>query len=111
MVDLEDKVALVTGAASGIGRATALSLAEAGATVVAADVDEKGIEETVARVEDAGGSARAVPCDVTEETDVQAAVEAALDLEGRLDIAHNNAGVAGPLAKLPDVSEEEFDGS
>lgn len=109
MVDLEDKVALVTGAASGIGRATALELAEAGATVVAADVDEKGIEETAADVEDAGGRARAVPCDVTDSADVEAAVDAALEFEGRLDVAHNNAGVAGPLAKLPDVPEEEFD--
>ncbi len=109
MTSLDGKVALVTGAASGIGRASALALAEAGATVVAADVDDKGLEQTVLAVEDAGGRAQAVTCDVTQEGDVEAAVQAALDVDGHLDIAHNNAGIEGPLAKLPDISVEDFD--
>lgn len=109
MPSLEDKVALVTGAASGIGRASALALAREGASVVVADVDEKGLEATTVSIEDDGSRAVPVTCDVTSQDDVRDAVEAALELEGRLDIAHNNAGIEGPLARLPDVSEEDFD--
>lgn len=109
MTSLEGKVALVTGAASGIGRASSLALAEAGATVVAADVDEDGLAETAQRIEKVGGRAETTRCDVTQEADVRQAVETALAINGQLDIAHNNAGIEGPLAKLTDVSVEDFD--
>ncbi len=109
MSSLDGKVALVTGAASGIGRASSLALAQAGATVVAADVDEDGLAETAQRIEKAGGRAQTTRCDVTQEADVEQAVETALEVDGHLDIAHNNAGIEGPLAKLTDVSVEDFD--
>lgn len=109
MSRLQDKVALVTGAASGIGRASSLALAEAGATVVVADVDEDGLSETAQRIEKAGGRAETIRCDVTQEADVQQAVETALEVDGHLDIAHNNAGIEGPLAKLTNVTAEDFD--
>ncbi len=109
MYSLEDKVAFVTGAASGIGRASAVQLASEGARVVLADVDEKGLEGTRATIEEAGGQAVSVACDVTQEADVEEAIDVALGLEGRLDIAHNNAGIEGPLAKLPNVSVEDFE--
>lgn len=100
---LDGRVALVTGAGSGIGRASALALAREGARVVAADVDEAGAKETVALVEDAGGDGRAVACDVTDEVQVAALVQVALDAYGRLDCAHNNAGVSGPPTQLADL--------
>lgn len=109
MANLAGKVALVTGAASGIGRESALALARAGATVVCADIDAKGAEATTVAIEEEGGQATAIACDVTQEADVEAAVQAALEIDGHLDIAHNNAGIEGPLAKLPDVSVEDFD--
>lgn len=109
MPRLTDKVALVTGAASGIGRASALRLAADGATVVASDVDAKGAEATAAAIDEAGGTASPFTCDVTEESDVEALVAHALAEHGRLDVAHNNAGWEGPLARLVDVSADDFD--
>ena len=95
-------VALVTGAASGIGRAIALALAEAGPgrephAVVVADVDEAGGLETARLLEDRGATARFAPCDVTEEEAVAAAVHTATETFGRLDVLVNNAGIEGPV--------------
>ncbi len=109
MPDLQEKVALVTGAASGIGRKSALALAQAGATVICTDIEEKDAKATAARIQEDEGDAVAMRCDVSEEADVQDAVERTLELHGSLDIAHNNAGIEGPLAKLPDILEEDFD--
>jgi NAD(P)-dependent dehydrogenase (short-subunit alcohol dehydrogenase family) len=87
------KVAFVTGAASGIGRAAALAFARAGASVVVADVADDGNRQTARLIEQAGGRAVAVRCDVTRSEDVQAALHTAVDAFGRLDVAFNNAGI------------------
>src|SRR3979490_3153527 len=87
------KVAFVTGAASGIGRATALAFAREGASVVVADVSEQGNQETARMIEESGGRALAVRCDVTRTEDVKAALDKTIETFGRLDAAFNNAGV------------------
>jgi NAD(P)-dependent dehydrogenase (short-subunit alcohol dehydrogenase family) len=103
------KVAFVTGAASGIGRATAVAFASAGATVVVADVSEEGNQETARVIEDQGGRVLAVRCDVTNGQDIKAALDRSLDAFGRLDIAFNNAGVEQPVGPAAEVSEQEWD--
>src|SRR3954452_16943718 len=104
------KVAFVTGAASGIGRAAALAFAREGAGVVAADVSEQGNQETARLIEERGGRGLAVRCDVTRAEDVKAALARTVEAFGRLDFAFNNAGVeprkAAPTA---DYDEEEWD--
>lgn len=90
---MEGKVALVTGAAGGIGRASAQLFAREGAKVVVADVQEAGAAETVRSITDAGGQAVAVGCDVTDEAQVEALVASCVSTYGRLDAAHNNAGI------------------
>ncbi len=102
---LEGRVALVTGGASGIGRATALRMAEEGARVLVADRDGAGAERTAAAIVQAGGAARGMAADVTNEQQVAAMVEAATQSFGALHCAFNNAGVAPvealPLAEIP----------
>ena len=103
------KVALVTGAAHGIGRASALAFAREGAQVVVADVVVDGGEETANLVRDRGGEAIFVRCDVTRSTDVRALVERTIETYGRLDAAHNNAGITTEQVPAADISEEDFD--
>jgi NAD(P)-dependent dehydrogenase (short-subunit alcohol dehydrogenase family) len=100
----------VTGAASGIGRAAALAFAREGAAVVVADVSEQGNQETVRLIEEQGGRAAAVRCDVTRAEDVQAALAKTVEGFGRLDFAFNNAGIE-PRKPAPtaDYDEEEWD--
>jgi len=95
MTPMEGKVVLVTGAASGIGRASALALAEAGAAVSVSDINGAGAEETAQSIIDMGGKAIAVSCDVTKTEDVKSMVAATVDAFGRLEAAVNNAGIAG----------------
>jgi NAD(P)-dependent dehydrogenase (short-subunit alcohol dehydrogenase family) len=103
-------VALCTGAASGIGRATAVALAQRGASVVASDVDAAGGEETVELLRKSGGTAEFVRADIGEPGDVDALVAAVLERFGRLDAAANVAGThAGLGALTADVSEADFD--
>jgi NAD(P)-dependent dehydrogenase (short-subunit alcohol dehydrogenase family) len=103
------KVAFVTGAANGIGRAAALAFAREGARVVAADMSEPGNRETVRLIEEAGGRALAVGCDVSREGDVTAALAKAVDAFGGLDLAFNNAGVEQPLAPAAELTPEAWD--
>ena len=103
------KVAFVTGAASGIGRATALAFAREGASVVAADVSEQDNQETARMIEELGGRALAIRCDVTRAEDVNAALDTTIETFGRLDAAFNNAGVEQATAATADITEEEWD--
>lgn len=105
----EDKVAVITGGASGIGRATANCFAEHGASVVVADVDADGGEETVAGIRDAGGEATFVPADVSRAEDVRGTIETAVGEYGGLDVLFNNAGIEGPLSRFGDYDEDAFD--
>jgi NAD(P)-dependent dehydrogenase (short-subunit alcohol dehydrogenase family) len=100
---VEGKIALVTGAASGIGRATALLFASEGGRVLVCDSDDAGGRETADRIAAAGGKARFAHVDVTSEPEVEAAVAAALEAFGRLDCAVNCAGVSGAGGALHEI--------
>lgn len=102
---LENRVALVTGAASGIGRASALALAVEGASVIVNDINVPGGQETVALVEQAGGKATLVPADVSHSIEVAALVRRTLAIYGRLDCAVNSAGIGGDMTPT-DLREE-----
>lgn len=106
---LDNKVALVTGAASGIGRQSALAFARAGAKVVVSDITVDGGEETVDMIKNAGGEAFFVKADVSNQADVQALVDKTVETYGRLDCAHNNAGIEGILGPCMDCTEENWD--
>jgi len=108
LLSLEGKVALVTGAASGIGRGIAARLAEMGASVVLLDVDRKGGAAAAGEIEVAGGRARFVACDVRSDADCQKAVDAAVKEFGRIDILCNNAGLAIRKDCL-ELEEQEWD--
>jgi NAD(P)-dependent dehydrogenase (short-subunit alcohol dehydrogenase family) len=103
------KVAFVTGAASGMGRATALAFAREGASTVIADISEEGGQETARMIEKLGGQAIAVKCDVTRSEDVRAALDKAVETFGRLDAASNNAGIEHALIATADITEAEWD--
>lgn len=106
---LEGKAVLVTGAGSGIGRATALLLAHEGARVAASDVDAQAASETAALVDAAGGKAISLACDVTRTDQVAAAVAATIERLGALDGAVNNAGIEGAVTPLVDLAEEAWE--
>jgi len=102
------RVAFVTGGANGIGRATALAFAREDANLVVADVSEEGNRETSRMIEELGGRALAVRCDVSRPEDVKAALDKALEAFGRLDFAVNNAGVEQPITAAAEITEEEW---
>jgi NAD(P)-dependent dehydrogenase (short-subunit alcohol dehydrogenase family) len=105
---VEGKVALVTGAGHGIGEATALLLATEGAAVAVADVDGDASERVAAAIVDAGGAAIALRVDVTDEAQVHSMVAAVVESFGRLDVAHNNAGISGAPVAFTDLTLDDW---
>ncbi len=108
-MDFTGKVALITGGANGIGRATALAFAKSGARLLVVDRDQAAGEATAGVIKQQGGEARFVAADVTKSTDVQAYVQAALDAWGRIDCFHNNAGIEGAWKYTAEYDEAMFD--
>jgi NAD(P)-dependent dehydrogenase (short-subunit alcohol dehydrogenase family) len=105
---VDGKVALVTGAGSGIGEASARLFAQEGASVVVADIDAEAAERVAASIRASGATASAVAADVTDEADVAAMVQHVLDRFGRLDCAHNNAGISGSMTPFTQLSLDEW---
>ncbi len=105
----EGKVAVVTGAAGGIGRAAAQRFAEEGASVVLVDLEGAPVEETAAAVDRSGSKSLIVHADVTRPEQVRAYVQAAKETFGGIDVFFNNAGILGPVASLLDYPEDAFD--
>jgi NAD(P)-dependent dehydrogenase (short-subunit alcohol dehydrogenase family) len=108
-VRLDGKVTLVTGAGGGIGRATAIIMGQAGARVLVSDVSTRRGEETTAMVREAGAEAEFKKADVSRAADVEALIAAAVAKWGRLDCAHNNAGISGNIASVVDDTEDNWD--
>ena len=102
----QDKVALVTGGAAGIGRASAIALAREGARIVVTDLDLAGCDDTVGMIEAAGGEAIAHRVDVSDEHEAEAIVKKTVERFGSLDLAFNNAGISGTVAKTADYETE-----
>jgi NAD(P)-dependent dehydrogenase (short-subunit alcohol dehydrogenase family) len=103
------KVAFVTGAANGIGRAAALAFAHQGASVVVTDVSEQNNQDTARMIQELGGHALAVRCDVSRGEDVQRALNATIETFGRLDFAFNNAGIEYKIQPAAEITELEWD--
>ena len=107
--DFSGKVAFVTGGASGIGRATALAFASAGASVTVVDIDEDALLETAGMIREMGARVLAVVCDVSNSAQIKSAVDQTVAEFGRLDAAFNNAGIEQPGASIVDLTEEMLD--
>ena len=103
------KVAFVTGAATGIGRSTAIEFAKNGASVAVVDVNEDAAGFTVSKIKELGQKTLFIKCDVSKGAEVKAAIDKTVTTFGRLDFAFNNAGIEGAQAMTPDVSEENWD--
>lgn len=108
-ITFENKVALVTGAGSGLGLATAKAFATSGASVVLADWDKQAVESAAEELKARGGAALAVHCDVADDAQVEAMVAQTVSTFGRLDIAYNNAGVQNLLAETADATRDDYE--
>jgi NAD(P)-dependent dehydrogenase (short-subunit alcohol dehydrogenase family) len=108
-ISFENKVALVTGAASGLGLATAMAFAESGASVVLADTNEKAVRSAAEELSAQGHKTLAIKCDVADDAQVEAMVERTVAAFGGLDAAYNNAGVQNIIAEAADASRKDFD--
>src|SRR5438093_5512780 len=108
-LSFENKVALVTGAASGMGLATAEAFAAAGAAVALVDINEPAVRKVAERLIAAGHKVIAIACDVTDEVEVKKMVEQIVSAFGRLDAAFNNAGIQSLAVETADTTSEEFD--
>jgi NAD(P)-dependent dehydrogenase (short-subunit alcohol dehydrogenase family) len=108
-MDLQNKVALVTGAGSGIGKASAIAFARAGAKVGLVDHGEQDNAQTASEIQDGGGQALAVTADVSDAEQMRSAVAKIVDRFGRLDIVYANAGINGVAAPIDDLTPEEWD--
>jgi NAD(P)-dependent dehydrogenase (short-subunit alcohol dehydrogenase family) len=108
---LKDRSVVITGAGSGVGRASALLFAREGARVVCADIRRGWVDETVRNISEEGGTATAITCDVADAAAVAGAVDTAISQYGRLDVMYNNAGIASPRLgiTLDEHTDEEFD--
>jgi NAD(P)-dependent dehydrogenase (short-subunit alcohol dehydrogenase family) len=108
-ISFENKVALVTGAASGLGLATARAFAESGASVALADWNETAVRSAAEKLAARGHKALAILCDVSDDSQVEAMVDQTVATFGRLDAAYNNAGVQNVLAETADTTREDYD--
>lgn len=108
LFDLSGQVACLTGGASGMGRSTGIVLAQAGAKVILADINEAGLQETVRFIEDTGGEAEAIRVDVTKESEVEGLVKKAVSAHGRIDIMGNIAGIP-QQSLIIDTTEKMMD--
>jgi NAD(P)-dependent dehydrogenase (short-subunit alcohol dehydrogenase family) len=108
-ISFESKVALVTGAGSGLGLATVKAFAESGASVVLADADERAVRSAAEEISARGYKTLAIKCDVADDTQVEAMVKQTVSTFGRLDAAYNNAGVQNIAAEAADATREDFD--
>ena len=106
---LENKVAVITGSASGMGRATAIRFSQEGASVVVADLNESGGESVVRECKENGGNAIFQKADVSSEEQVKAMIDRAVKEFGRLDITYNNAGIGGAIGPIENISVEDWD--
>lgn len=109
MTSFQNQIALITGAGSGIGRATAIAFAQAGANVVVSDINDQGGQSTVDQIKQAGGKAMYIRCDVGNAHDINHLVDQTVAQFGRLDIGINNAGIGGRFARLIDQTPADFD--
>ncbi len=100
---------MVTGGSSGIGRASAIALAKTGTTVIVADIDTSGGEKTVQDINELQGEAKFLKANVSVAAEVEWLIQQIINIYGRLDCAHNNAGIEGETAKVTDCSEENWD--
>ncbi|HJY17967.1 MAG TPA: SDR family NAD(P)-dependent oxidoreductase, partial [Xanthobacteraceae bacterium] len=108
-ISFENNVALVTGAASGLGFATAKAFAESGASVALADWNEKAVRSAAEELAAKGHKTLAIHCDVSDDDQVEAMVDRTVAAFGRLDAAYNNAGVQNIVAETADATREDFD--
>ncbi|HLQ70812.1 MAG TPA: glucose 1-dehydrogenase [Bacillota bacterium] len=106
---MQDKVGIVTAGGSGIGRASAIAFANEGAKVVVSDINDETGQETVKKIKDSGGEATYIPCNVANEDEVENLIDKTVELYGRLDWAHNNAGIGVPAVPIAESESADWE--